>query len=147
MLKNLGEMSSFNGIFDRTTRAQIERFVKAARAGQLDHVAYLGMMQAASRGIAQAGDPGVERRHGYLLVGLWSGLAQMSAETGQASAEVIATGHTLTRLLEEDAAHAGSDRAVAASVRAMTAQLDGGAPSSQAIGREIKKMMSVSHDA
>ncbi|MEC9439842.1 MAG: hypothetical protein VYE40_01930 [Myxococcota bacterium] len=147
MLQQLEALSSANALFGNTTRQAIEKYVKSAASGKADHAAFMEMMRAASQDIASSGDPSIERRHGYLLVGLWSGLSRLSAEVGQNSRDLAATGDILVQLLEKDAIYGGSDRELAKQVRLVNAELRKDVPSKEVVRAALAEMVKVSQDA
>ena len=128
MQAKLGAMRKLDAAYSQDTQAQIKAYADALAKGDLDTDAYLGMMRAATRGIAQAGDPAVERRHGYLLLGLWSGLTTLAVETESGTQDLKHTGEALVMMLEKDATYGGSDMALAKKVRAVNAKLGGESP-------------------
>ena len=147
MLGQLKSLASANALFGATTRAAIEKYVASASSGKADHALFMAMMRAASQDIASSNDPSMERRHGYLLVGLWSGLSRLSAEVGQNSRDLASTGDILVQLLEKDAIYGGSDRELAKQVRIVNAELRKDVPSKDAVRAALAAMVKVSQDA
>jgi hypothetical protein len=141
----LAYMPRIEGLSQDAQRA-VDTFVQSAQRGQLDQRAYMAMMTEAMRGIASSEDASVQRRHGYLLVGLWSGLAMLEAETGMVSGRLVESGQALVVLLEQDAAHGGSDLALAASMKAMIAELAQAAPNTDALAIHAARMLKARSD-
>lgn len=141
----LAYMPRVEGISEGAQQA-VNRFVQSAQRGQLDQAAYMAMMSEAMRGIASSEDAGVQRRHGYLLVGLWSGLAMMEAEAGVVSERLVESGMALVTLLEQDAAHGGSDMALAGTLRAMIEELGQAAPSVDALSVQAARLLGAQRD-
>lgn len=141
----LANMPRVQGLSEGAQKA-VDTFVFAAQRGDVDQAAYMAMMEQAMLGIAGSEDASVQRRHGYLLVGLWSGLAMLEAEGGVVSARLIESGKTLVRLLEQDAAHGGSDLALAATLKAMIEELGQQAPSADALAVQAGRLLKTRSD-
>jgi hypothetical protein len=141
----LANMPRVQGLSEGVQKA-VDTFVFAAQRGEVDQAAYMAMMEQAMLSIAGSEDASVQRRHGYLLVGLWSGLAMLEAEGGVVSARLIESGKTLVRLLEQDAAHGGSDLALAATLKAMIEELGQQAPSADALAVQAARLLKTRSD-
>lgn len=146
-LELLDKMSKINGFYTPTLASHVEAFLQSARQGKIDYQAYMQIMSDAAQGIASSSDPAIERRHGYLLLGLWSSLAHISAQAGQVPAQIAQTGDALAAMLEKDASFGGSDLALAKEVRAITAVLAAEKPSPSLIQTHIAAMLEVAKDA
>jgi hypothetical protein len=142
----LGQLGALEGEFGAQTRGHIQAFVADAQRGKINSDAYLGMMQGCVQDIAGASDASVERRHGYLLLGLWSGLALTSAESDAVTTGLVSSGRVLIELLEEDAAYGGADRSLANLTRAMTDELAQATPSDEVLAQLAQRMMAVRAD-
>ena len=92
-----------------------DRYIAAARQGQIDSTALGDLFAAAEAGIAK----GPARAHGYLTAGLWFGLSMIDATLGTGTPEFTAMAGPLAVLFEEDADLSGSDVKVAVSLRAV----------------------------
>lgn len=143
----LDAMRQLHGVYDADLGAKISKFAESARAGQIDHVAYLEMMRAAGQGIASANDTAGQRRHAYLLLGMWTGMASMSAAAQSAPKEVRDMGSMLVDLLEKDAAFGGSDRALAGKIKLINNALGEPEISTAAVSAAITEMMNIEQDA
>lgn len=143
----LDAMQQLHGVYATDLGGKISKFVKSARAGKIDHVAYLEMMRAAGQGIASANDTAGQRRHAYLLLGMWTGMASMSAATQSVPKEVRDMGGMLVDLLEKDAAFGGSDRALATKIKVINGELGKSKISTAAVTAAISEMMNIEQDA
>lgn len=142
----LGGLNELEAAFGAQTRGHIAQFVADAQRGKINSDAYLGMMQGCVQDIAATNDSAVQRRHGYLLLGLWSGLALTSAESDAVTTNLVATGRVLVELLEKDAAYGGADQQLANVVRAMTEELAQTTPSDDALAHMAQRMLAVRAD-
>ena len=77
----LAQFAPLHGAFSAKTKASLDAYTAALKAGKLDSNQYIQIMLNATQGIASAGSPAEERRHGYLLLGMWAGYVTMSAES------------------------------------------------------------------
>jgi hypothetical protein len=142
----LAHMPRVPGVNEETQRA-VNRFVYGAQGGRIDQAGYMALMEVAQRGIATSEDVDGQRAHGYLLVGLWSGLAQLEVEaSGAPSSRLVSSGQALIRLLEEDAAHGGSDLKLAAHLKAMVSELGSGRASAERMATLASALLDVQAD-
>jgi hypothetical protein len=142
----LGGLGELEAVFGEHTRGHIAQFVADAQRGKINSDAYLGMMQGCVQDIAATDDSSIQRRHGYLLLGLWSGLALTAAESDAVTTSLVATGRVLVELLEKDAAYGGADQKLANIVRAMTEELAQPTPNDDALAHMAQRMLAVRAD-
>ena len=145
-LIELERLSDLASHLSPQTAQAIATYLKGARAGQLDTGAYMNVMRAASDGLAQAQDASQERRHGYLMVGLWSAMSALAIEAGMTPASLLVLGQSLGQLLERDASFGGSDRALAAQVHLIREQAAAASPDKARVYGAIRAMMGVKSD-
>jgi hypothetical protein len=145
-LAMLDKLAQVNQFYGPAAQAAIGQFVSAAKQGRLDDKAYMEMLSGATQGMASATNSEVERRHGYLLLGLWSGLTTIAVEAGAVTDNLANSGNTLVMLLKKDAAFGGSDVQLAAKLEAVIAQLKSATPNKAAIHENIQAMLSVEAD-
>jgi hypothetical protein len=139
-------LAELNGFYGPEAQAAIKTFVGDAKQGKLNDKAYMEMITGATQGMASATDPSVERRHGYLLLGLWSGLTTLAVEAGAVPENLAASGNTLVMLLEKDAAFGGSDVQLAAKLKLVIAGIKAATPDKAAVQQHIQSMFSVEAD-
>lgn len=144
-LQDISKMAPLHDKYTPEAKAQIEAYLKSA-SGSFDNQAYLGMLRAATQGIANAQDSNGQRLHGYLLVGLWAGFSTIASESGSVPANLATIGEGLVQMLEKDAKYGGSDQQLATHVNAMAAQLASGQPDKTKITDAVKALLSVSAD-
>jgi len=121
----------------------LDRVVAAAHEGRVDTRAIVESLRAAEEGIAA----GPARAHGYLAAGLWFGLSMLAATLDEVDPGFIAMAGPLAMMLDEDAVFGGSDRRLAAELRAVAGLL--GAPQLDAAAQRdaLTRAMTVSADA
>ncbi|GEM_PF-1232282 len=105
-----------------------------------------GMILAASVragmvGIAQ----GPQRAHGYYVTGVWAGASVLVAMLGGSSVWAD-MGEPIAVLLDKDAAFGGSDRKLAAHVRAIAAELRAKKTDVRKVAAIVKQMRAVTAD-
>jgi hypothetical protein len=122
-------------------------FLATSKAGKFDVNTYTAMLASATLGMASSDDPSVQRRHGYLLVGLWMGYSILSAATDSVTESHAQIGDTLTILLVKDASYGSSDKRIAAVVKSATDDLKGGKATASSLMGQAKKMLAVKADS
>ena len=122
--------------------AAMDRFVAAAKRGEVDVESLLAALSAAEEGIAS----GPPRAHGYFATGVWLGLTFSVAATREPDPEFGAMATPLATLLEEDAEFGGSDRALAKEVRALGLLLSKPGFDNAAIKRHLSAALAVQAD-
>lgn len=142
----LAQFAPLHGAFSAKTKASLDAYAAALKAGKLDSKQYIQIMLNATQGIASAGSPAEERRHGYLLLGMWAGYVTMSAETGKLDKDLAGMGNGLVMMLEKDAVIGGSDKQLAAKVKQVNAAISGGTPDKAKIAAAVKAMLAVTAD-
>lgn len=145
-VEGLAEFAPLHGAFSPKTKAALDAYVAALKAGKLDSNQYIQIMLQATQGIASAGSPAEERRHGYLLLGMWAGYVTMSAEAGKLDADIAGMGNGLVMMLEKDAVIGGSDKQLAAKVKQVNAAVSGGKVDKAKIAAAVKGMLAVTAD-
>ncbi len=93
--------------------AQVDRFITAARAGEVDLDATVRALAESEAGIGV----GPARAHGYFTVGLWMGLASVFVANGLDGREIAEMAGPLATFLEKDAIFGGADTKLAGEVR------------------------------
>jgi hypothetical protein len=95
---------------------------------------------------ADAIKKGSERAHGYMATGLYAGIATIFAASGTGNQTLADIGDPLVQYLQQDAALGGADRAVAAQVKLVAAELGKSAPSLDVVVGAIGAMNAVKPD-
>jgi hypothetical protein len=90
--------------------------------------------------------PGSERLHGYLAVGIYAGFATVWAVGGQPSPAYAELASPLIALLEEDAIMGGADRQLAAQLRLIAKELVSETPDNAKVVAAIEAMNRVQAD-
>jgi hypothetical protein len=145
-LKTLQGVAQLNDLYGKNSQAAIKAFTAAASQGKFDERAYMDMILGGTQDMAAASDSSSERMHGYLVIGLWSGLAMLAAEADAIPAALPSTGNTLVMLLEKDANFGGSDLQLAASLKAVIAELASPSPNKDTLQKHVMAMMEVKAD-
>lgn len=89
---------------------------------------------------------GSERQHGYVAVGLYTGLSAMFVAAGQPNKALADLASPLVMLLEQDAVMGGADRAVAAQLELVAAELTSPMPDYNKLRGVIAAMDAVKPD-
>jgi hypothetical protein len=142
----LDSLSQLNQFYGPELQAAVKAYLDSAKQGQFNDKAYMEMLGGATQGMASTSDSSVERRHGYLLLGLWSGFASIAVESGSVPENLAASGNTLVMLLEKDAAFGGSDVQLAAKLKLVIAELKNPAPDKAAVQKHIMSFFDVQAD-
>ncbi len=126
--------------------AKIVAIGAGAQQGDLGPL-YAQLLEAASTGIATAtaDDPAPARAHGYLTAGLWASLAMVGSLKGNGSA-FAGMAEPIAMMLDEDASFGGADRALAATIRAMGAELAKPEASFEALSASLDAVFKVQAD-
>ncbi len=122
-------------------------FLATSKAGKFDVDTYSAMLASATLGMASSDDPSVQRRHGYLLVGLWMGYSILSAATDTVTESTAQIGDSLILLLVKDASFGSSDKRLAAIVKTATDDIKGGKATASSLMGQAKKMLAVKADS
>lgn len=146
-LTKLEQFSSLHSSYQAQTTAALLTYIKGARQGQIDTGAYMNIMRAASEGIAQAKGAEAERRHGYLMVGIWSAMSTMALESGRVPSSLKGIGDALSKMLIKDSSFGGSDRALAAHIQLISEESLSAAPDKARVYKSLKSMMSAQADS
>jgi len=112
------------------SRERLQKLAERVAAGTVDGDAVNGVVRAATEGM---GEKGKERVHGYLLVGIWTGLCTLAAAIETGDADLANMGSALALMLEKDADFGGSDRKLAAEVRKLAAEMRAETPAPEQI--------------
>lgn len=142
----LKKLSSAHKLYAPAASAQIEAYLSAAAQGKIDQVAYMGMLREATQGIANSKDPSGQRLHGYLLMGLWSGLLSMSVEAGQLPDNINTFGTALEQLLTKDSSYDSSDQRLAGQLKVLNAVLKESPISKEKVSTSIKVILATKAD-
>lgn len=129
------------------TVAAIKTYLAGAKQGKLDMGAYMNIMRMASQGIASAQDASGERRHGYLMVGIWSAMSVMALESGRTPASLQSIGKGLQELLTKDAAYGGSDLSIAKHIEQLNSETLSAAPNKAQAYQSIQALMQTQADS
>lgn len=89
---------------------------------------------------------GSERQHGYVAVGLYTGLASLFVAAGQQNKAFADLASPLVMLLEQDAVMGGADRAIAAQLEIVAAELASPTPDYSKVRGAIAAMDAVKPD-
>lgn len=146
MLNQLDQLAAIDEVYAAPLAEHIKAYVAAAKAGTMDMEHYMGMLTSATQGMASATDPAIERMHGYLMLGLWSGLVVMAAEADQLAPSLKSQGEALTLLLEKDATYGGSDSLLATQVKLITAELGKPSPTRSTLSSAVREILQVQPD-
>lgn len=146
-LLKLEQFASLHSGYQPQTTTAILTYIKGARQGSIDTGAYMNVMRAASEGIAQAKGPDQERRHGYLMVGVWSAMSTMALESGRVPSSLKGIGDALSKMLIKDSSFGGSDRALAAHIQLISEESLSAAPDKARVYKSLKEMMSAKADS
>lgn len=95
---------------------------------------------------ADAITKGSERQHGYVAVGIYTGIASMFVRAGQPNKALADIGTPLVMLLEQDAALGGADRAIAVQLKVIAGELNNPAPDMKKVLDAITAMDAVKPD-
>ena len=142
--EGLGDL--FDVMFSPKVGAATRAFLATSKAGKFDVDAYTAMLASATLGMASSDDPSVQRRHGYLLVGLWMGYSILSAATDSLNESTAQIGDSLIILLVKDAAYGSSDKRIAAVVKSVTDDIKGGKATASSLMGQAQKMLAVKAD-
>ena len=145
-LERLKVMAPLHASYSAETRAQIEAYLASASGPELSHAAYLRLLRAASLGIAQAEGVQDQRVHGYLLAGLWAGLATLASESGSVPPIMAPLGQGIEEMMLKDASFGGSDQQVAAQLKRISAQLAQDTPNKALVSEAVKALLSIKAD-
>lgn len=145
--KTLAQLSKLNGMYSPEVARHLVALVHSAENGGVDAAALTGLMTASAQGIASAADSSGERVHGYLLAGMWMGLAQTTAVLGNSNEGFATLGGSIAQMLEKDASFGGSDRTIALQIRAVSNQLAAAKPDSGKVNAAVKAALATSADS
>ena len=132
-------------IFDVTTRQQMKRFLTSST--KLNGKAYTAMMSALSKSMAASKTVSGQRKHAYMLVGLWVTLNTMSLATNNTPSYLSNIGNILANMLEKDAAFGSSDKTLARHIRTITKETKKALPNKKAVYGALRAMTKVKKDA
>lgn len=118
--------------------------VKAASLGDFQNTTKATLLAIGASTMAIS--KGNERAHGYMAAGIYGGLATLWAANGKTNKAYAELAGPLIMLLEKDAAMGGADRAVAAQLKVIAAQLAGPKPDLKTVMTAVAKMMAVKPD-
>ena len=142
----LAKLGQLNGMYSGEVARHLIAVVDSAERGDVDVDALTSLMTASAQGIASASDSSGERVHGYLLAGMWLGLAQTSAAVGASNEGFASLGTSIAQMLEKDASFGGSDRSIALQVRGISTQLAAKAPDASRVNSAVKTALAASAD-
>lgn len=132
-------------IFDVATRQQMKRFLTSS--SKLNGKAYTAMMSALSKSMAKSKTASNQRKHAYMLVGLWVTLNTMSLATDNTPSYLSNIGNILANMLEKDAAFGSSDKTLARHIRTITRETKKALPNKKAVYGALRAMTKVKKDA
>lgn len=123
--------------------AAIDKFIAAARGGEVSGAALAQILASAERGIAE----GDQRAHGYLASGVWLGLSVIVASAGGGNATFTGMAEPLAVMLDEDASFGGSDRRIAEQLRAAARTLQTNPSDVAAVVKILEATMKIQADS
>ena len=138
---------TMDAMFSPKVGAATRAFLTASKAGKFDADAYSNMLASATLGMVSSDDPAIQRRHGYLLVGLWIGYSILSAATDSLTDSTHQIGESLILLLVKDAQFGGSDKSIAAILRASVDDMKGGKATPTSLMAQGQKILEVKADS
>lgn len=145
-IKELKQLAGYHKYYTPAASAKIETYLNAAATGKIDQVAYMAMLREATQGIASSKDASGQRVHGYLLMGLWSGLLSMSVESGQLPENINSFGRALEQLLTKDSSYGSSDQRLAGQIKVLNSVLRESPVSKEKVATSIKVILATKAD-
>lgn len=146
MSGKLEQLAALNKAFAPGVATLLTSYTGSVKQGKPNAETLVKLLRATTQGMASAGDPAVERRHGYLLLGLWGGLITLSAESGKILPGLVSVGDSMIMMLEKDASFGGSDMQLAAKTKSVVALLKADTLDKAAVTKGVQSMLSVQAD-
>ncbi|MFT5431911.1 MAG: hypothetical protein ACI9OJ_002609 [Myxococcota bacterium] len=118
-VQNLAQADHIIAGLDPDVRSAIAQVLEKTRANEISGAPFQTLMESANRGISSD----TPRAYGYLMVGVWAGLAAYTSVRGVHSESLTSMVRPLVSLLEEDAVFASADRQIADTLLLMSREL------------------------